>query len=87
MKYKVNNYMVLTVNNNDTLAHRGFYISKEFFSTYAEAREYMIEETKKFKTKEVDIEKDSIYIDCGEYCIEMNIIDCSSYIKITDIES
>ena len=69
MECKVNNYMVLTVNNNDTLVTRGFYISK------------------KFKAKEVDIDKDSIYIDCGEYCIEMNVIDCSSYIKITGIES
>ena len=87
MEYKVNNYMVLTVNNDKTLVTRGFYISKAFFCKYNEARDYMIETSKKFKAKEVDIEKDSIYIDCGEYCIEMNIIDCSSYIKITGIES
>lgn len=87
MECKVNNYMVLTVNNNDTLVTRGFYISKKFFSTYDKAREYMVETSKKFKAKEVDIDKDSIYIDCGEYCIEMNVIDCSSYIKITGIES
>ena len=87
MECKVNNYMVLTVNNNDTLLTRGLYISKKFFSTYDKAREYMVETSKKFKAKEVDIDKDSIYIDCGEYCIEMNVIDCSSYIKITGIES
>lgn len=37
MECKVNNYMVLTVNNNDTLVTRGFYISKKFFSTYDKA--------------------------------------------------
>ena len=31
MKCKVNNYMVLTVNDNKDLVFREFYISKEFF--------------------------------------------------------
>ena len=86
MEYKVSNYMVLIVNNNKTLVTRGFYISKKFFSSYDEARENMVEEAKKFKAEAIDIKKDSVYIDCGEYCVEMNIIDCSKNIKIVGVE-
>ena len=87
MKCKVNNYMVLTVNDNKDLVFHGFYISKKFFSYYDEAREYMIEHSKKFKAKEINIEKESVYINCGEYFVEIHIIDCSKYIEIIGVES
>ena len=58
MKCKVNNYMVLIVNNNKDLVFRGFDISKKFFSNYDKAIESMIEYSKKFKAKEINIEKE-----------------------------
>lgn len=87
MKCKVNNYMVLIVNNNKDLVFRGFDISKKFFSSYDKAIEYMIEYSKKFKAKEIDIEKEMAYINCGEYFVQIHIIDCSKYIEIIGVES
>ena len=81
MKCKVNNYMVLTVNDNKDLVFRGFDISKKFFPDYDKAIEYMIEYSKKFKAKE------SAYINCGDYFVEIHVIDCSKYIEIIGVES
>ena len=44
MKCKVSNWMVLSVSNNKGFVTRGYYITKKFFSTYEDAREYMLEE-------------------------------------------
>ena len=43
MKCKVSNWMVLSVSNNKGFVTRGYHITKEFFSTYEDAREYMLE--------------------------------------------
>lgn len=87
MKCKVGNYMVLTVNNDKSLVTRGFYISRRFFSTYNAARNYMIEKSESFKAKQLDIEKNSVYIECENFFVEMNIIDCSKIIEISGVES
>lgn len=88
MKCKVNNYMVLIVNNNKDLVFRGFDISKKFFSNHDKAIGYMIEYSKKFKAaKEINIEKEMAYINCGEYFVQIHIIDCSKYIEIIGVES
>ena len=88
MKCKVNSYMVLIVNNNKDLVFRGFDISKKFFLNRDKAIEYMIEYSKKFKAaKEISIEKEMAYINCGEYFVQIHIIDCSKYIEIIGVES
>lgn len=87
MKCKVSNWMVLTINNSDKLVTRGFYVSRQFFPTYEDAKDYMIDETKKYaKAKETDLSNDESLIDCGEYFVQMQIIDCSKDIKIIGIE-
>lgn len=87
MKCKVSNWMVLEINNSKALVTRGFYVSRKFFSTYEDARDYMMEETEKYtKAKEKDLDKNEAYIDCGEYIVQMQIIDCSKDIKIIGIE-
>ena len=87
MKWKVSNWMVLTINNSKELVTRGVYMSKKFFSTYEDAREYMLEESNKCaKAKEIDLYKNEAFIDCGEYFVQINIIDCSKDIKIIGIE-
>ena len=47
MKCKVSNWMVLTVSNNKTFVTRGYHITKKFFSTFENAREFMLEESEK----------------------------------------
>ena len=87
MKCKVSNWMVLSVSNNKTFVTRGYYITKKFFSTYEDAREYMLEESYKYaKAKERDLSKNEAFIDCGEYFVQIQIIDCSKDIKIVGIE-
>lgn len=87
MKCKVNNWMVLSVSNNKTFVTRGYYITKEFFSTYEDAKEYMLKESDKYaKAKERDLSKNEAFIDCGEYFVQIQIIDCSKDIKIVGIE-
>lgn len=87
MKCKVNNWMVLSISNNKTFVTRGFYVRKEFFSTYEDAREFMLEESSKYtKAIERDLDKDEAFIDCGEYFVQIQIIDCSKNIKILGIE-
>ena len=87
MKCKINNWMVLVINNSKALVTRGVYISKKFFSTYEDAKEYMLEESNKCaKAKERDLDKNEAFIDCGEYFVQIYIIDCSKDIKIIGIE-
>lgn len=87
MKCKVNNWMVLSVSNNKSFVNRGYYITKKFFPTYEDAREFMLEESEKYaKAKEKDFDKNEVLIDCGEYFVEIQIIDCSKDIKIIGIE-
>ena len=87
MKCKVSNWMVLTINNSRELVTRGVDVSKKFFSTYKDAREYMIEESNKYaKAKERDLDKNEAFIDCGEYFVQICIIDCSKEIEILGIE-
>ena len=38
------------------------------------------------KAKERDLDKNEAFIDCGEYFVEIRIIDCSKDIKILGIE-
>lgn len=87
MKCKVSNWMVLSVSNNKSFVTRGYYITKNFFSTFEDAREFMLEESEKYaKAKEKDLGKSEAFIDCGEYFVEIQIIDCSKDIKIIGIE-
>ena len=87
MKCKVSNWMVLSVSNNKGFVTRRYYITKKFFSTYEDAREYMLEESNKYSNvKERDLGKNEVFIDCGEYFVEIQIIDCSKDIKILGIE-
>ena len=68
MKCKVSNWMVLSVSNNKTFVTRGYYITKKFFSTYEDAREYMLEESNKYASvKERHLGKNEVFIDCEEY--------------------
>lgn len=87
MKCKVSNWMVLSVSNNKSLVTRGYHITKNFFSSFEDAREFMLEESEKYaKAKEKDLDKSEAFIDCGEYFVEIQIIDCSKDIKIIGIE-
>ena len=47
----------------------------------------MLEESNKYpKAKEIDLGKNEAFIDCEEYFVEIQIIDCSKDIKILGIE-
>ena len=47
----------------------------------------MLEESNKCaKAKEKDLDKNEAFIDCGEYFVQIYIIDCSKDIKIIGIE-
>ena len=47
----------------------------------------MLEESNKYaNVKERDLGKNEVFIDCEEYFVEIQIIDCSKDIKILGIE-
>ena len=83
MNFTVNNWMVLTINSNKELVTRGVDISKKFFKSYDEARKEMIYASRCYvKAKNVEDDKYCVFIDCDEYFVQMQIIDCSKEIQI-----
>lgn len=83
MKYTVNNWMLLVVNSNEELVTRGISVSNKPFNTYEEAYENMLQTSKSFaKAKNVETEKYNAFVDCGNYFVQMHIINCSKDIQI-----
>lgn len=84
MNYTVNNWMVLTINSDKGLVvDNRLFIIKKFFSSEKEATEYMADKTKTYaKAKEISVSKHSAFVDCGEYFIQMQVINCSKDIQI-----
>lgn len=83
MKFTVNKWMLLVINSNKELVTRGVDVSKKFFDKYEDAYENMIDISKSYaKAKNVETDKHNAFVDCGEYFIQMQIIDCSKEIEI-----
>ena len=83
MKITIENWMLLTINNNKELVTRGTALSKKFFRTLKEAHTDMLYSSRCYvKAKDVETDKYSAYVDCGEYFVQMQIIDCSKEIEI-----
>lgn len=83
MKLTIENWMLLTINSNNELVTRGTDISKKFFKTFKEAHTNMLYTSKGYaKTKDIETDKYSAFVDCGEYFVQMQIIDCSKEIEI-----
>lgn len=83
MNFTVNNWMVLTINSNKELVTRGVDISKKFFKSYEEAHQDMVYASRCYaKAKEVEVDKYCAFIDCEEYFIQIQIINCSKEIEI-----
>lgn len=83
MDYTVNNFMVLIINSDKELVEKGIYVNKKFASTRKIAEEFMKEKAHSYKkAKKIQLEKTHAFIDCGEYFVQMQIIDCSKTIKI-----
>lgn len=83
MKVTIENWMLLIINSNKELVTYGTNISKKFFKTFKEARADMLYYSRYYKKeKDSDIDKYSAYIDCGDYFVQMQIIDCSKEIEI-----
>ena len=83
MNYTVNNWMVLIINSDAELVTRGVFVLKRFFNTEDDARKFMIDGTKAYaKAKDIDINKYDAYVDCGDYFVQMNIVNCSKDIHI-----
>lgn len=83
MNYKVNNWMLLIVNSNQELVTQGVCVSNKLFNTYEEAYENMLQTSKSFaKAKNIETEKYKAFVDCGEYFVQMHIINCSKDIQI-----
>ena len=83
MNFTVNNWMILIINSNKELVTRGTDVSKKFFKTFKEAHTDMLYSSRCYaKAKDVETDKYSAYIDCGEYFVQMQIIDCSKEIEI-----
>ena len=83
MKITIENWMLLTINSNKELVTRGTDVSKKFFNTFKEAHTDMLYYSRCYaKAKDVETDKYSAYVDCGEYFVQMQIIDCSKEIEI-----
>lgn len=83
MKIIIENWMLLTINSNKELVTRGIDVSKKFFKTFREAHTNMLYSSKCYaRAKNVETDKYSAYVDCGEYFVQMQIIDCSKEIEI-----
>ena len=83
MKYTINNWILLIVNSNEELVTRGVCVSSQPFNTYEEAYENMVQTSKRFvKAKSIEIEKYNTFVDCGDYFVQMHIINCSKDIQI-----
>ena len=87
MKITIENWMLLTINSNKELVTRGTDVSKKFFKTFKEAHAYMLYSSRSYaKAKDEETDIYSAYVDCGEYFVQMQIIDCSKEIEILGIE-
>lgn len=85
MKYTVNNWMLLIINSCRELVTQGMYVSNKLFNTYEEAYEAMLETSKSFaKAQNIETEKYNAFVDCGEYFVQLQIINCSKNIYITE---
>lgn len=85
MKYTVNNWMLLIINSCRELVIQGMYVSNKLFNTYEEAYEAMLETSKSFaKAQNIETEKYNAFVDCGEYYVQLEIINCSKNIYITE---
>ena len=83
MNFTVNNWMILIINSNKELITRGVDVSKKFFKSYEEAYKDMVYTSRCYaKAKDVETDKYSAYVDCGEYFVQIQIIDCSKEIEI-----
>ena len=83
MKYTVNNWMLLIINSNKELVTQGVYVSNKPFNTYEDAYENMLQTSKSFvKAKNIETEKYKAFVDCGEYFVQIHIINCSKDIQI-----
>ena len=84
MKYTVNNWMLLIINSCRELVTQGIYVSNKSFNTYKEAYENMLQTSKSFaKAQNIETEKYNAFVDCGEYFVQLQIINCSKDIHIT----
>lgn len=84
MKYTVNNWMLLIINSCRELVTQGIYVSNKSFNTYEEAYENMLQTSQSFaKAQNIETEKYNAFVDCGEYFIQLQIINCSKDIHIT----
>lgn len=83
MKMTIENWMLLTINSNKELVTHGIDISKKFYKTFKEAHTDMLYSSRCYaKAKDVETDKYSAFVDCGEYFVQMQIIDCSKEIEI-----
>lgn len=83
MKMTIENWMLLTINSNKELVTRGTDISKKFYKTFKEAHTDMLYSSRCYaKAKDIETDKSSAYVDCGEYFVQMQIINCSKEIEI-----
>lgn len=83
MKYTVNNWMLLIINSNKELVTQGICVSNKPFNTYEDAYENMLQTSKSFaKAKNIETEKYKAFVDCGEYFVQIHIINCSKDIQI-----
>ena len=84
MDYIIKNWLVVVVNSNKELVMCGVDISKKFFTSFEEAKEYMDNKAKSYKhSKNVNLDELTAYIECDDYFVQMEIVDCSKTIKIT----
>lgn len=83
MNYAVKNWLVVIINSNKELVTQGVDISKKFFSSFEEAKDYMDSKSKSYKqAQKVSLENSTAYIECDDYFVQMEIIDCSKNIEI-----
>ena len=85
MDYTVNNWLVVTINSNKEIITAGeVSVEKKFFETYEEAYEYMDEKSKSYKnTKEILCKDTSkVCVQVRDYFVHMEIINCSTNLKI-----
>lgn len=84
MDYTVKNWLVIVINSSKELVMCGVDISKKFFPSFEEAKDYIDKKSKSYKqAKKIDLEESTAYIECDDYFVQMEIIDCSKTIKIT----
>lgn len=83
MNYTVKNWLLVIVDSNKEMVMRGADISKKFFPSFEEAKDYMDKKSKSYKqAKAVELDRSTAYIECDDYFVQMEIIDCSKEIKI-----